>query len=343
MQVFLSGAHNRPSGGTKVINQTARLFSEKGHRAYVVIPGEPYRARFISDPAETIGFADMVSRCRREDIIIDGWPLKESWEATKKAKAERKVFWQHGASIPIGWNFVGPKIFAPDSIYTHHWNVSGACRDYLQGKYNLSKIDIVHPFFNTPSLNKYASRRHVRARRGILCLGARGSSVLPYILRTFSPRTKITVIYGRYHEEEFFRELLCHKFLVSLDQGIGNPPFWFRLKRRALSLVSARERYKNFWLVPPGHLLGFPMPPAEAAVLGTVVIGFAMGGGLEWMSEQNCFLAKDRNLKSLLLNIKRALNTSKEELQTIAERGFRATSKFTKAHTWQQICSSLEI
>ncbi len=324
-----------------MINQTARLFSEKGHRACVVIPGKPYRAHFISDPAEIIGFSDMVSRCKREDIIIDGWPLKESWEATKKAKAERKVFWQQGASIPIGWNFVGPKVFAPNSIYTHHWNVSRACRDYLQDKYNLSKIDIVHPFFDTPGLNKYVNKRQIRERRGILCLAARGSSVLPYILRAFSARTKITVIHGRYHEEEFFRELLCHKFFVSLDQGIGNPPFWLKLKRRALFLVSAEERYKNFWLVPRGRILGFPMPPAEAARCGAVVIGFAMGGGLEWMNKKNCFLAKDKNLKSLLLNIRRALNTSEEELQAVAKRGFRATNKFTKAHTWQQICSSL--
>jgi len=342
MKIFLSGAHNKPSGGTKVINQIVRLFNEKGYEAYMVIPGKPYKADFIDDLAETIGFSDMVKMCEEEDIIIDNWQLVESWNATKKSKAKRKVFWQHGASIPVGKNYTGPKVFGKNTIYTHQWNVSRVCKEYIQNKYSVNKIDIVHPFFDSDTLKKYSAQRFRYKRNGILCLASRGNHYIPKIIRAFGSKTKITVIHGYYREEEFFEELVRHKFFVSVDDGVRNRPLKI-IKRKLLSLVKPEIKNGNFWLVPKGRLLGFPMPPAEAASCGTVVIGFAMGGGLEWMNNSNCYLAKDRDLNSLLSQIKNALNTDEKKLLEISNTAYQTISKFNKEHTWKQICSSLNL
>ena len=82
---------------------------------------------------------------------------------------------------------------------------------------------------------------------------------------------------------------------------------------------------------------GFPLPPAEAAMCGSIVIGFHMGGGLEWMSSSTCFPAKDRSYLSLMEKIREALSASDDELHTMRENAFRAVNKFNKEHTWQQI------
>jgi glycosyltransferase involved in cell wall biosynthesis len=342
MKIFLSGAHNKPSGGAKVINQVANLFNEKGYEAYKVISGKPYKADFIDNPAETIGFDDMVKICKKEDVIIDCWQLVESWNATKNSKARRKVFWQHGASIPVGRKYIGPRVFGKNTIYTYQWNVSEACKEYIQKKYSVDKIDVVHPFFDSETLKRYSAQRLIHKRNGILCLASRGSHYIPKIIRAFGSKTKITVIHGYYREEEFFEELIRHKFFVSVDDGVRNRPLK-RIKRKLLSLINPEMRDANSWIVPKNHLLGFPMPPAEAARCGAVVIGFAMGGGLEWMNKSNCYLAKDRDLNSLLFNIKKALSTSEKELTKISKATYEATNKFNKEHTWKQICSSLGI
>jgi len=342
MKFFLSGAHNKPSGGAKVINQVANLFNEKGYKAYVVVPDKSYRADFINNPAETIGFNDMVKTCKEEDIVIDCWQSVESWNATKNSKARKKVFWQHGASVPIGRKYTGPKVFDKNTIYTHQWNVSKACKEYIQEKYSVDKIDIVHPFFDTETLKKYSTQRFKYRRNGLLCLTRRGSQYIPKIIRAFGSKTKITVIHGYYREEEFFEELIRHKFFISVDDGVRNRPIK-KIKRKILSIIKPEMRDANSWIVPKGHLLGFPMPPAEAARCGAIVIGFAMGGGLEWMDDSNCYLARDRDLESFLFNIKKALSTSEKELTKISAAAFKATNKFNKEHTWGQICSSLDI
>jgi glycosyltransferase involved in cell wall biosynthesis len=104
-----------------------------------------------------------------------------------------------------------------------------------------------------------------------------------------------------------------------------------------------REKHRNSWLVPAGHLLGFPMSAAEAAWLGTGVIGFAMGGGLEWMSQETCFLARDRDEDSLLNSIEEVLNTPTTKLQEKIDNARLSVSRFTKEHTWNQIQQSLNI
>lgn len=340
IKVFLTSAHNKPSGGGKVLNQVCNLFREKGYEGYVVVPEEPLKATWMEEPAPVITLRDMVRMCNEEDIIIDPWQKTEIWEATMSCPARIKVFWSMAASIPIGRGYVGAKVFEPNSGYTHHWDVSTACKKYIEETYNLEGIEIVNPFFDDDLMKQFLAQKGKHERNGILCLGRRGSSYIPYIVSKFCPENKITVIHGFFHLSEFYESLLRHRFFVSPDYGVS-----IRSRRtRASHLIRSflkRETPRNTWLVPKGGILGFPVAPAEAAWLGAVVIGFPMGGGLEWMNQDNCFMAEDRNLESLLNAIEEAINSDEGTLSQIAEGAFNAIKRFNKENTWKQMTDLL--
>ena len=122
--------------------------------------------------------------------------------------------------------------------------------------------------------------------------------------------------------------MIEHKFFLST--AIGPSPQYVK---NIIKILIGKNPVK---VINP-YREGFPLPPAEAAMCGSIVIGFAMGGGLEWMSSKTCFLAKDRSYISLMKKIKEALSASDEQLDTIRENAFRAVSEFNKEHTWQQI------
>jgi glycosyltransferase involved in cell wall biosynthesis len=254
-------------------------------------------------------------------------------------------FWQHGASIPQGGNTVGDVAYRTGSPYTHFWNVSKACAEYLAQKYKLKKIDIVHPFFDTEVMREYQKLKTTYQRNGLLILARRGQKYLPTIIKKFCPRNKITVMHGYFHEREFFEELLRHRFFISIDDGI-DAPVWYKqiirsIKKMFDPALREKELHRNIWLVPSGHLLGFPVSAAEAATLGTAVIGFAMGGGLEWMNTETCFLAQDRDQNSLLSAIEKAINTPSGEVDRVVKNAEGAVGVFTKEHTWTQMKESL--
>ena len=342
IKVFLSSAHNKPAGGVKVLNQVCNLFREKGYESYVVVPGEPEPATWMGNPAPVITLKDRGKMCRKEDIIIDGWQHTGIWEATMSCPARIKVFWSHGASIPVGRGYAGANVFRLDGGYTHHWNVSAACQKYIAETYHLEHIDIVHPFFDDDVMNRFLAEKGRHQRNGILCVGRRGSSYLPYILDRFCPENKITVIRGFFSLSELYDALLKHRFFISYDTGIGIPNLRIKTSLLIRSFLKGKIP-KNTWLVPRGHILGFPVTAAEAAWLGVVVIGFPMGGGLEWMNENNCFMAKDRNLESLLNMIEKAVNTDESTLDKIAENAFNAVKRFNKENTWSEIVDSLNL
>jgi hypothetical protein len=281
-------------------------------------------------------------------VVVDCWQSKESWSAAQKAVARFKVFWQHGASIPIGGSSVGDVAYKPGSPYTHFWNVSKACANYLSQKYRLNKeIDIVHPFFDSSMMMSFVAQTSSFERKGLLILARRGQKYIPEIISKFCPKNKVTIIYGFFSEREFYEELIRHQFFISIDHGINQPTWLNKMIVSSKKIVDKdlreREKQRNRWLVPTGHLLGFPMSAAEAAWLKTGVIGFAMGGGLEWMDQDNCFLARDRDETSLLNRIDEALNTTSKQLCEKLNRASLSVSKFTKEHTWNQIQQSLRI
>lgn len=342
-KIFITIEHNKPAGGPKVVNQTCNLFREKGYESYVVLPEKTMKATWMDNPAPVITLKDMIKMCDKEDIIIDTWQKTEIWEATMSCPARIKVFWSHGASIPIGKGYVGGKVFEPNNGYTHHWNVSAACKNYIEETYNLKDISIIHPFFDDDLMKQFLDKSDEAGykRNGILCLGRRGSSSIPYIVGRFCPEYKVTVIHGWFHLSELYNSLLTHRFFVSVDDGVRSHSIKKRFIHNLKSVFSKDKNIRNSWLVPKGNILGFPMTAAEAAWLGAIVIGFPMGGGLEWMKPNNCFMAEDRNLKSLIGAINSAVNSDENTLNQIAKTTFNAVKRFNKENTWKQITNSI--
>jgi len=345
MQIFITGPSNKPSGGVKVMNQVAVLFEEHGFESFVVCADNSQKATFLDQPAKTINIEEYSSQLKKEDITIDFWADKRLVNIASQKRNQTRVFWQHGASVPKGGLTIGDSVFCQGNPYTQHWNVSKACGDYFQKNHNL-KMSIVHPFFDSPTMKEFQERAELD-RDGILILARRGQKYIPLIQKHFSSRERITILTQPFHERDFFEELLCHKYFISTDDGIEKPKLKHQIKKGIKYMISSdfREilKNKNDWIVPKGHLLGFPMPPVEAAWLGCVVIGFAMGGGLEWMNEDNCFLAKDRNQNSLLSQIDKAINAPENELNKIRPQAIMDTKRFNKKNTWEQLTNLLDL
>ncbi len=86
----------------------------------------------------------------------------------------------------------------------------------------------------------------------------------------------------------------------------------------------------------------FPLPPAEAALAGAVVIGFAKDGDWEWMDHNNTFISKDKSYIELLKAVRRALTTPAEELDAMNARARAALARFNKDQTWREIDTFLQ-
>lgn len=338
MHVYITGASNKPSGGVKVMNQVAVLFEEHGFESVVVPADGSGQATFLDQPAKTISVEEYAGRLREDDITIDFWPDKRLVDIAAQKKNASRIFWQHGASIPVGGTTVGDTVFLPGNPYTQHWNVSRACADYFQTKYNLS-MPIVHPFFDSPTMLEFQERPPVQ-REGFLLLARRGQKYLPAIRRLLT-KHRLTILKEPYHERAFFEALRRHTFFISTDDGIHAPSLARRGKNvlRWLLSPTVREqaRRANQWIIPDGHLLGFPMPPVEAAWLGCVTIGFAMGGGIEWMKPNNCLLAQDASKKSLSTTIDQALHLANGIITAMRKQARLDTSNFCKKQTWADL------
>jgi hypothetical protein len=349
-KIFIIIPHNNPSGGTKVANQVVNLFREKKFESFLVtLEAEPKRADFMKEPAPVISLADFKKTCAAEDIAITFWQHREILEAVKGCPAAQKIFWQHGIIIPRYRDFNGEEYFQP-GIFTAYWNVSAACAEYIKKKYNLPLVKIVHPFFDDQTLLEYFQKKEEYKREGILILRRRGQEAIPDIISAF-PRQKITILEKIFHDDHFYAELIKHEFFISTDNGINGAPLIKNRWRRWLkkSRTDFREFFKGddggqmSWIKPEKNLLGFPVSACEAAWLGTTVIGFAMGGGLEWMNENNMYLAKDGDIYSLLEKIGAALNDSRDKRETKKSLAELAVKKFSRENVWQDLAKNLNL
>jgi hypothetical protein len=320
--VYLTLPHNEPSGGVKVVNEFVQLFRSRGHESYVCLPKErAVPATFIRDPAPVLTLDEMVRRSTARDVIISVWHSQQEYQATRSAAAAVKVFWQHGILVPTTPDSAGERVFEP-GVFDQYWNVSDACRRFIQAKYQLSSVSIVNPFFDPPRGKVPWSQRS-----GVLALARRGSEYIRP-LRAVVERAgeHLTVLAGRFHDQDLEQMLLDHRFFISVDNGIQRPPRW--------KLWSPRRRN---WVWHKQNLLGFPVTSAQAAMCGNVVLGFAMGGGLEWMTLDNSYIAQDNNLASLLEVTGRCLSSTDTEWEAMAERARQAVSRFSRDHAWSQI------
>jgi hypothetical protein len=335
MRVFISAPHNRPSGGTKYLNLFVNLFNDKGITSYMVLPQEPIQSDFLNQPAPVIDASKMLEMCSSDDVIIDGWQLDEIYNSTRIAPAYRKIFWHHGCSIPIGKGYKGEQVYSDDSCYTDYWNVSTACSDYIKSRYGVESS--VLQLFSPDNPDKLYSRSlDYKDRKGILLLWARGAWRILKMLPKISSTT-VTIAYPGYSENTWYDLLHSHRLFVSVDQGVRSTPLWQRAQYRLFG------KENNYWKVPSSRLLGFPTPPFEAALCGCAVVGAPMGGGLEWMNQDNCYLAEDLNLGSLLEQVTLALSANDQQLERKARSAFESVRIFDREKTWLELCNLLSI
>jgi len=343
MKFFFLSAHNKPSGGTKVINQIVNLCREKGYKSYLVtIEDKPKKADFLNNPCGVFSLKDFKNQCKKEDIVIDCWQHKLSYQAVRDCISKTKIFWQHGTLIPVYPNFNGEEIFKP-GIYSQYWNASQKCANFIKNKYNFIKISVIHPFFDDEILLKYTN--YTNKRDGMLLVRRRGQEVIPSIINSF-PEQKITILNTPFTDKQLYQELIRHKYFVTCDNGLHGKLLiknkYERFFRKAYSLKNNFLKSKK-WIKHKTNYLGFPMTACEAAWLNTTVIGFAMGGGLEWMNNDNMYLAKDSDINSLLAKIKEATEDSEKNLEIKRKNAFEAVSRFNKKNTWNQLTRLLNL
>jgi hypothetical protein len=351
-KIFLIVPSNNPSGGAKVANQIVNLFLKKGFESFLAtLETEPKKASFLKEPAPVISLEDFKRTCSAGDIVITFWQHKEILAAIKDCPAKNKIFWQHGVIIPRYADFNGEEYFKP-GIFTDYWNVSAACADYIKERYGIPEIKIVHPFFDDKTLLEYFQKKGEYKREGVLLLRRRGQEAISDII-SLIPEQKITILPKTFSDAELYEQLIRHEFFISTDNGVEGAiliknKLHRRLKRlrRILSGLlknKDKEGGQNGWVRPKKNLLGFPVSACEAAWLGAVVIGFPMGGGLEWMNNDNMYQARDNDLDSLLQKTREALNENKKNLSVRKELALAAVKKFNQENTWKQISEYLNL
>jgi hypothetical protein len=357
MTIYFLGPHNKPSGGTKVVNQMVNLCLTHGVKSQLVINEEKaYQAKFLTEPAPVITLDEFSKRCTNKDLVINFWPHKLIQQAVVECPARLKVFWLHGIVIPLYPDFDGRELFWSRK-YDQYWDVSHACADYLKQTYNLENVSVLTPFFDDEVM-KETIRDHINTKKdGLLLVRRRGQELIPFILKKFS-NIKITIMPETFTDKELYLELIKHQWFVSTDNGIGDEKLYPKKYlddpvRKFTNLLYRRPNlqkkevvakyYKNKWLKQSKNLLGFPVTACEAAWLHTNVIAFPMGGGLEWMNKDTAFVARDNDADSLLEQIHKAINTPKEDLILQSEQAYQKVQQFSKENVWNNFCHQLKI
>lgn len=318
--IYFTLPHNKPSGGVKVVNEFVNLCIEKGYKSFLCIAEENSEpAKFIDNPAPIISLDEMRTQCRKEDIIVCCWQSIMEYEAVKATDCENKFFWQHGILIPNDKMSVGERVYR-EGVFNKFCNVSEACASFIRGKYNLDNVSTINPFFDIDIREQIENEKS-----GYLVLARRGAELLPQIESFVSERGKsLTVLHPPFDNALFINLLKYHKFFINIDNGLK-----YNKGIKGLLL-------KNKWINHDVNYCGFPVPPIEAVLQGTIVIGFAMGGGLEWMTQSNCLLADDGDLASLLEQINISMSLDDLQCRDYRDNSFRECSKFTKENSWNQ-------
>ena len=331
-KVFVQIPSNQPSGGIKVANQLANLFREHGYESYVVLPYDVYQANWLVHPAPVINFSRMNKICEERDIIIDNSNDKVLFTQTMQSKARIKVYYAQGCSFNKTSDTMGDDFLRNSFGYTHYWAVSNDSLKYLTYKYpRIKKWYLVSPYFEFDVVRRIIKEKVEREDK-ILCLPRKGKTYIWLAQFLFKDKIEFNVI-DRFTEKEGYELMASCKFFLSTAIGVDRQ----HIRNIVRFFKYGSTKYNYSVVIPPGHNEGFNLPPAEAAMCGSIVIGFAMGGGLEWMAPDTCFLAKDRSYFSLIKRIREALSASDEEIDTMRENAFMAVSKFNKNNTWKQI------
>ena len=341
-RVFVQIPTNQPSGGVKVANQLVNLFREHNFESYIVLPQEDYQAHWLIHPAPTINIARMKELCGYEDIVIDNWPDKDTMKEARELKATTKIVYCQGCTFLKSNTLVGDAFLTTDFGYTDIWVVSTDSLNYLKRTYpRIRNWHLIHPYFDLESIHNIAA--DIQRENKVLCLTRKGRSYIHLTQLMLSPRIPFDVVHRQFTEKEFYAMCASSKFFLNTAIGIDDYHSFKNLVKVFLNMIHRKKRHTFLKpLVPPGHKEGFPLPPAEAAIAGSIVIGFAMGGGLEWMNPSTCFLAEDRSYSSLVQSFSEALSASDTQLATMRQAAIASIGKFDKEHTWRQIETFLQ-
>ncbi len=334
MRVFVRVPNNLPSGGIRVANQLVNLFRENNLESLLVVDVEPHTADWMTYPAPVISEDDLIESCGTSDIVIDNWIDRKAIETTKRLKANIKIYYSQGSTFLKTDKLVGDEHLRKADVYTHYWAQSRDSRQLLGSKYPATeKWHLVHPYFEIEiidSIRKGISERD----NGVLCLQRKGGKFIRAAKSMYGNRIEFHIVNWKYSESEMYYLMAKYKYFLST--GVGVSPEYFKNKVKPLL-----KGKKPFSVINP-YKEGFPLPPAEAALCGSIVIGFAMGGGLEWMSSDTLYLAKDRSKTSLLAKLKEAIYATDDELEGIRDNAWNALKGFNNDHTWRQIEAFLQ-
>ncbi len=337
-RVFIQSAHNRPSGGGKVNHMLACLFLRNGFDAFIFSPRkEVYTPSWLRGSAPILSNDAMAEMCTSSDIVIGTWPDKEAMELVRDCPADVKIFYPQCNFFLEGETLVGDRVFNSDSGYTHFWSVSESNKNILEKKYQV-QCDIVHPYFDH---QYYANVRKNKERSGTLALSRKGAMYVTFIRGIFG-KENIHLLSGKFTEDDFAAEA-SHRNLF-LHTAIGYQPN-LKKKLRAwgkyLLTKGCVDRRTKVTYAGSRYDEGFPLPPAEAALSGCVIVGFAKNGDWEWMNHSNSFIAKDRSYYDLYQKVRKASSLQPSVLQDMNKQAVQALKKFNAERTWKEIQSSL--
>lgn len=330
-RVFVSLPNNLPSGGNKVGNQLVNLFRSRGFESYLVLPREVRSAGWMIEPAPVIHLSQFKQLCRRQDILIENWYDREVVAESMTTPASIKIYYPQASVFYKSQTLLGDELLLRDFGYTHFWAVSHPSRQVLERHYpRIRRWHVVHPYFE---FEKSQAVTGGLARKDEVLTFPRKGRLFLYLMRLrHGVRTRFRGVRS-FTEREAYELMASHKYFLATATGATSQGL-----RNFLRLLRYGDRSRCLYLVPDhGHREGFPLPPAEAAMCGAIVIGFAMGGGLEWMAPSNCFLAKDRDYFSLNRKFQEALCARPETLEEIRTNAFRAVRRFDRENTWSQI------
>lgn len=348
MTVFFTSGSNGPSGGARVLNETVNLLRSRGIEAWLCLPAaQNMRPAFLEESAPTIEIEQISSVISPGDAIVFGWNTEAEYQLLTGDYPARKYLWQHGILVAQGPGLVGEKMLT-SGLLDGYWNVSRECGAFIVEKYGLDKFNLVQPFFSNPFPKGHSEWVEFSSRRGVLVQERRGLEVIPRIEKlTNRLGISLKVLRAPFPTRDLELELAKTKFFVSFDRGLKyrltpRDRIWYAKKslRDGSGFLSGFFTHQR-WVIHRKNLLGFPISAAQAAIQGAVVVGYPMGGGLEWMNTSNCFMAKDGSTPSLLKELEAALNTEEAELERISLSAQHALKQFSPQRTLDQLGKAL--
>ena len=333
-----------------MLNEVVTALNDEGFDAWLCPPAlDASPATFLSRPAPTLPIEELDAHLTASDLVVFGWNSNLEMKLAETAQVGRKILWQHGILISRTPGTAGEDFYRNPNLFDDYWNVSAVCGRYIADKYGFEGFKLVHPFFQVGN-SKSTLMKNWEKRQGVLFQALRGSRHIDRFARICQDYGhRVTVLEQPFSQEELTMALSEHRLFVSLDDGLR--PKRSLGYRRARLLESIRKPSqlrealfpKPVWVQHSKNYVGFPMTPAQAARMGCGVISAPMGGGLEWMSESNCFLVRDGDLGHLEATMRRALDADDSEIKNKVQLAYQATEKFSRHNTLQQILRAVSL